>query len=48
LIKKGADLRSVQELLGHAHLSSTQMYTHIAKDDMIDKYQAAHPRGKKE
>lgn len=47
MIKKGADLRSVQELLGHANLSSTQIYTHIAKDDMIEKYQAAHPRGKK-
>ena len=47
MIKKGADLRSVQELLGHANLSSTQIYTHIAKDDMLEKYQAAHPRGKK-
>lgn len=48
MIKKGADLRSVQELLGHANLSSTQIYTHVAKDDMIEKYQNAHPRGKKQ
>lgn len=47
LLRQGADLRSVQEILGHANISTTQIYTHVAKQDMINKYQNAHPRGTK-
>ncbi len=48
LLRQGADLRTVQELLGHQHISSTQIYTHVAQKDMIEKYQKAHPRGLKD
>lgn len=44
LVKGGADLRAVQELLGHASISTTQVYTQLDMHEVVRKYSLAHPR----
>ena len=48
LLDQGADIRAVQELLGHASVRTTQIYTHVSKEKLRQMYDVSHPRSGKD